>query len=60
VVVYQLHIKLKGLLIGVEVLCKSLIDFGTRKVVFLIPLQAWTGPEGSRRLRLPDFKTICT
>ena len=20
-----------------------------------IPLQAWTGPEGSRRLRLPDF-----
>jgi hypothetical protein len=25
-----------------------------------IPLQAWTGPEGSRRLRLPDFKTTCT
>jgi hypothetical protein len=23
-----------------------------------IPLQAWTGPGGSRRLRLPDFKTI--
>jgi len=23
-----------------------------------IPLQAWTDPEGSRRLRLPDFKTI--
>jgi hypothetical protein len=23
-----------------------------------IPLQAWTGPEGSRMLRLPDFKTI--
>jgi len=23
-----------------------------------IPLQAWTGPEGSRRLRLPDFKTF--
>jgi len=21
-----------------------------------IPLQAWTRPEGSRRLRLPDFK----
>jgi hypothetical protein len=21
-----------------------------------IPLQAWTGPEGSRRLRLPDFE----
>jgi len=25
-----------------------------------IPLQAWTGPEGSRRLRLPDFKTFGT
>jgi len=25
-----------------------------------IPLQAWTGPEGSRRLRLSDFKTIDT
>ena len=25
-----------------------------------IPLQAWTGPEGSRSLRLPDFKTIGT
>jgi hypothetical protein len=24
------------------------------------PLQALTGPEGSRRLRLPDFKTIGT
>jgi hypothetical protein len=23
-----------------------------------IPLQAWTGREGSRRLRLPDFKTV--
>jgi hypothetical protein len=25
-----------------------------------IELQAWTGPEVSRRLRLPDFKTIDT
>ena len=25
-----------------------------------IPLQAWTGSEGSRRLRLPDFKIIGT
>jgi len=24
------------------------------------PLQAWTGPEDSRRLRLSDFKTIGT
>jgi len=25
-----------------------------------IPLQVWTDPEGSRRLRLPDFKTTGT
>jgi hypothetical protein len=25
-----------------------------------IPLQAWTVPEGSRWLRLPDFKTVGT
>ena len=25
-----------------------------------IPLQAWTGPVGSMRLRLPDFMTIDT
>jgi hypothetical protein len=26
----------------------------------IIPLQASTGPEGYRRLRLPDFKTVGT
>jgi hypothetical protein len=25
-----------------------------------IPLQAWTDPEGSRRLKLPDLKTMST
>jgi hypothetical protein len=25
-----------------------------------MPLQAWTSPEGSRKLRLPDFKTVGT
>jgi len=25
-----------------------------------ISLQTWTGPEGSRRLRLSDFKTVGT
>ena len=25
-----------------------------------VPLQAWTGPDGSRSLRLPDFETIGT
>jgi hypothetical protein len=29
-------------------------------VVKAIPLQAWTGHEGSRRLRLPDFQKIGT
>jgi hypothetical protein len=23
-----------------------------------VPAQAWTGPEGFRRLRLPDLKTV--
>jgi len=25
---------------------------------WLLPLQAWTGPEGSRKLRFPDFVTM--
>jgi hypothetical protein len=25
-----------------------------------VTVQAWTGPEGSRRFRLPDFKAIGT
>jgi hypothetical protein len=25
-----------------------------------VPLHVWTGPEGSRWLRLPDFKTVGT
>ena len=24
----------------------------------VVPLQAWTGPEGSRKLRFPDFVTM--
>jgi len=28
------------------------------KKVKAVPLQAWTGPEGSRKLRLPDFVTM--
>jgi hypothetical protein len=32
----------------------------TLKSVKAIPLQAWTDLEGSRRLRLPDFKKIGT
>jgi len=33
---------------------------GNCKKSTAIPLQLWTDPEVSRRLRLPDFKTIGT
>ena len=38
-------------------LCSFLVVTGKGKA---IPLQAWTGPEGSRSFRLPDFQTIGT
>jgi len=28
-----------------------------KKIDNWVPLQAWSGPEGSRKLRLPDFVT---
>jgi len=37
--------------------CNTMVSKGKGKA---IPLQAWTGPEGSRRLWLQDFKTIGT
>jgi hypothetical protein len=46
------HIPMKCLVRSV--LCKAK---GRGKA---ITLQAWTGPEGFRRLRLPDFKTFGT
>ena len=45
-------------LLGILLLCpqyKVLILIGKA-----IPLQVWAGPEGSRRLRLPNFKTVGT
>ena len=36
------------------------IKIKAKCLVKAIPLQAWTGPEGSRRLRFPDFKAIST
>jgi hypothetical protein len=38
----------------------DVISVYTKCKVTAIPLQAWTGPEVSRRFRLPDFKTIGT
>jgi hypothetical protein len=41
----------------IDVLCtKCYVLF----IVKAIPLKAWTGPEDSRRMRLPDFKIIGT
>jgi hypothetical protein len=31
------------------------INIGSKGKAF--PIQVWTGPEGSRRFRFPDFKT---
>ena len=38
----------------------TFIDLKVKGKGKAIPLQAWRGPEGSRRLRLPDFKTVGT
>jgi len=46
----QLHLSIQNLCLLPEV----------KKKGKAIPLQVWTGPEGYRGLRLPDFKTITT
>ena len=51
------HTYLGSFLLDLEKIRKLYIGTGKGKA---IPLQAWTGPEGSRRLRLPDFKTTGT
>jgi hypothetical protein len=38
----------------------NIVVLDKSRVKKAIPLQAWTGPEGSRSLRLPDLKTIGT
>jgi len=45
------------ILIGRYVVLNSTDPKGKGKA---IPLQAWTGPKDSRRMRIPDFKTIGT
>ena len=37
---------------GIKFICKG--------IGIAIPVQVWTSPEGFRRLRLPDLKTIGT
>jgi len=34
------------------------VFFTVKVKVKAVPLQAWSGPEGSRKLRFPDFVTI--
>ena len=49
-------------------ICNNLCSYhcfcvGSHSTMFTgtaIPLQAWTNPESSRKLRHPDFKTIAT
>ena len=36
---------------------KKFIDHVLKHEVKIVPLQAWTGPKGSRKLRFPDFVT---
>jgi hypothetical protein len=36
---------------------RSLDTEGTKKKGKAVPLQAWSGPEGSRKLRFPDYMT---
>jgi hypothetical protein len=38
----------------------SVLTCSSNKAGKAVPLQAWTGTEGSTRFRLPDFKTIDT
>jgi hypothetical protein len=44
----------------IQVHCLNSLNFGVKGKGKAIPLQALTGPESSRRLRLPYFKTIGT
>jgi hypothetical protein len=39
---------------------KGVLNVTGKGKVTAIPLQAWTSPEGSRRLGQPDFKTSGT
>jgi hypothetical protein len=59
VTLISLHDAIKNVLH--RVCSTTTLTFSKSKVTgTAIPLQPWTGPEGSRRLRLPDFKAIGT
>ena len=54
------HTLIHALWVPVFTLSPALTGFGVGRLAAAyckaIPLQAWTAPEGSRRLRFPDFK----
>ena len=43
--------------VGYKSRCRSRTERGKKVKGKAVPLQVWTGPEGSRKLRLPDFVT---
>ena len=58
-ILFRLHPQSTGCHLAPIRLCAS-PNLSFSNVIKAIPLQPWTGPEGSRRLRFPDFKTIGT
>jgi hypothetical protein len=44
----------------IETLLGIFLILGGKSIGKAIPLQTWTGLEGSRRVRLPDVQTIGT
>jgi len=70
---YHIHLQLNPLNAELNPICYLLALLGAHHFLHVsrirvntykkgnaIPLQPWTGPVGSRRLRLPDFKAIGT
>jgi hypothetical protein len=40
-----------------QIICQANIFIYVKVKGKAVPLQAWSGPEGSRKLRFPDFMT---
>jgi len=59
VFIFSEVVRYRSFLIGRKFVSYYVV-LNSEKTVKAIPLQAWAGPEGSRRVRLPDFKTIGT
>jgi len=53
---YKIYVFLGGALYFIFAI--KMVFRGASSLIFkAFPLQAWTGPEGSRKLRFPDFVT---